>query len=399
MGHPLQLGRWLGLMLSPMIRIICFSLLLCLLPHSLSAQWEIAVKNLLRDSYNSIVYLKYEGSDLKNREVRLTIGFRQRNEHNFILSKEVSLRVNSGQTYPLYFKVPQDDYLVSVDIQDVETGMYTYLEQAFSSTVSRERFSVSDIFLSYSEDKDSVLLQPILRPILQPGKKLYFFLEVYDRDYREVPVRAYLLKEKTATESLSATTYDSRKYTSKVLYVFKDKDRRADFGDFFTLEDLDAGEYLIQILVYDDEQYLDEISTRLVIEGKTKQMIYGDLDASIRMMKYMLSQQEIDSLLNIEDPLLKRERFDREWRDQYAEEAEPQMEMYFKKIYTANERFAEDQPGWETDRGRIFIQYGEPGQEKSGVEIKGQSYRRWTYPAWSLTFLFEKRNQRYVLVE
>jgi GWxTD domain-containing protein len=382
-----------------MIRIICIALLLGLLPKSLAAQWEIAVKNLLRDTYNTLVYVKYNGAGLENREMLMTLGFRHRNEHNFILSREVKLRVRSGQTYPLRFSVPQGDYVVSVDIQDTETGMYTYLEEVFSSTVSRDRFSVSDIFLSYSQNKDSALLQPILRPVLPPGKKLYFFLEVYDRDYREVPVRAYLLKEKTATESLSATTYDSRKYTNKVLYVFKDKDRRADFADFFTLEDLDAGEYLIQILVYDDEQYLDEKSTRFVIEGKTKQMIYGDLDTSIRMMKYILSPQEIDSLLKIEDPLLKRERFDREWRNQYAEEAESQMEIYFKKIYAANTRFTEDRPGWETDRGKIFVQYGEPGQDKAGVEIAGKSYRRWTYPKWSLTFLFEKRNQRYVLVE
>ena len=382
-----------------MIRILCFSLLLSLLPHSLSAQWEIAVKNLLRDSYNTIVYLRYNGAGLENREMLLTIGFRQRNQHNFILSREMKLRVSSGKTYPLRFQVPQNEYLVSVDIQDIETGMYSYLEEPFSSTVSRERFSVSDIFLSYDEAKDSALLRPILRPILQPGKKLYFFLEVYDRDYREVPVRAYLFKEKTATQSISATTYDSRIYKNKVLYVFKGKDRRADFADFFTLDTLDAGEYLIQILVYDDEQYLDEKSTQLVIEGKTKQMIYGDLDASIRMMKYMLSPGEIDSLLRIDDPLLKRERFDREWRDQYAEEAEAQMEIYFNKIYVANERYEEDRPGWETDRGKIYVQYGEPGQEKTGLEIRGKTYRRWTYPEWSLTFLFEKRNQRYVLVE
>jgi GWxTD domain-containing protein len=382
-----------------MIRIICFSLLFSLLPLSLSAQWEIAVKNLLRDSYNTIVYIKYNGSGFDNRELLMTIGFRKQNQHSFILSKEMKLRVSSGQTYPLRFKVPQDEYVVSVDIQDATTGMYTYLEETFSSTVSRDRFSVSDIFLSYSQNKDSALLQPILRPVLPPGKKLYFFLEVYDRDYREVPVRAYLLKEKTATQSLSATTYDSRKYTNKVLYVFKDKDRRADFADFFTLEDLDAGEYLIQILVYDDEEYLDEKSTRLEIEGKTKQMIYGDLDASIRMMRYILAPSEIDSLLKIDDPLLKRERFDREWRNQYAEEAEAQMESYYKKIFAANERFTEDIPGWETDRGKIFIQYGEPGQDKTGIEIKGKTYRRWTYPRWSLTFLFEKRNQRYVLVE
>ena len=75
------------------------------------------------------------------------------------------------------------------------------------------------------------------------------------------------------------------------------------------------------------------------------------------------------------------------------------MEIYFNKIYVANERYEEDRPGWETDRGKIYVQYGEPGQEKTGLEIRGKTYRRWTYPEWSLTFLFEKRNQRYVLVE
>lgn len=382
-----------------MIRITCLCIFLFLFANPLSAQWEVAVKNLLRDSYNTLVYLKYTGSGLENRKMNISVGFRKRNGVGFVMHKEMSLRISSNAVYPLRFKVPQDNYFVSIDIEDTETGNHTYLEQEFSSTVSRDRFSVSDIFLSYSENIDSALLEPILRPIVQPGDKLYFFLEVYDRDYREVPVRAYLLKEKIATESLSATTYDSRKYTSKVLYVFKDGERRADFVDFFTLDKLEAGEYLIQILVYDDEEYLDEKSTRLVIEGGTKKQIYGDLNTSIRMMKYMLSASEMDSLLAIPDNMVKRNLFDQEWEAQYAAESEAQMESYFKKIYAANERFEEDVPGWETDRGRIFVEYGEPGQEKTGVEIDGKMYHRWTYPEWSLTFLFEKRNQRYVLVE
>ncbi|MEZ4847623.1 MAG: hypothetical protein R3B93_03125 [Bacteroidia bacterium] len=48
--------------------------------------------------------------------------------------------------------------------------------------------------------------------------------------------------------------------------------------------------------------------------------------------------------------------------------------------------------------GDGFIQYGKPGKSLT-MTLEGKEYIKWIYPKWSLVFLFEKRNKRYILVE
>jgi len=48
-------------------------------------------------------------------------------------------------------------------------------------------------------------------------------------------------------------------------------------------------------------------------------------------------------------------------RDPTSSTAENEFkEEHYRRIQYANERFAAGRPGWRTDRGRIYIKYGEP---------------------------------------
>ena len=115
------------------------------------------------------------------------------------------------------------------------------------------------------------------------------------------------------------------------------------------------------------------------------------------MMEYVLPVEMLDTLLTYPDTDVKRDAFLKVWQDLYGVDSEEQMESYFNKIFEANQRYQENQVGWRTDRGQTFIKYGEPEEEK--IEIRGKEYLRWRYAQWSLAFLFEKRNQAYILVE
>jgi len=74
----------------------------------------------------------------------------------------------------------------------------------------------------------------------------------------------------------------------------------------------------------------------------------------------------------------------------------PFREEHYRRIAFANQHFASGIPGWRTDRGRIYIMYGEPDQKES--HPTGGTYYRPTNEGGgsTTTFPFEKWWYRYI---
>jgi GWxTD domain-containing protein len=80
-----------------------------------------------------------------------------------------------------------------------------------------------------------------------------------------------------------------------------------------------------------------------------------------------------------------RERFIQQfWERRNPNPGSPQntfKEEHHRRIAFANQHFATSRPGWETDRGRIYIMYGPPDEIDSHAKGTPSSYARevWTY--------------------
>jgi GWxTD domain-containing protein len=66
---------------------------------------------------------------------------------------------------------------------------------------------------------------------------------------------------------------------------------------------------------------------------------------------------------------------------------------HYRRIIYANERFASGIPGWKTDRGRIYIMYGEPDGKES--HPSGGSYQREFYEGGGETSVYPFERWRY----
>jgi GWxTD domain-containing protein len=95
-----------------------------------------------------------------------------------------------------------------------------------------------------------------------------------------------------------------------------------------------------------------------------------------------------------------RERFIEEfWRrrdpDPDTDENE-YREEYYERIAYANEHYASGVPGWKTDRGRIYIQWGKPDEVES--HPSGGTYNRESYEGGgsTSTYPFERWFYRYL---
>ena len=71
-------------------------------------------------------------------------------------------------------------------------------------------------------------------------------------------------------------------------------------------------------------------------------------------------------------------------------------EEHYRRIAYSNERFASGIPGWKTDRGRIYITFGQPAEIES--HPSGGSYQReyWEGGGTTSTFPFERWRYRHI---
>ncbi len=87
------------------------------------------------------------------------------------------------------------------------------------------------------------------------------------------------------------------------------------------------------------------------------------------------------------------------------------QEEFYRRIEYANARFKQGTPGWKTDRGRIYIYFGQPdkideyfpqqmpGQEGIPIQSRVRQLLRWTYYRYALAIDFYDRrgDNTYVL--
>jgi GWxTD domain-containing protein len=116
-----------------------------------------------------------------------------------------------------------------------------------------------------------------------------------------------------------------------------------------------------------------------------------NIEMAIRQLKYIAVSADYNRLRNAA-PADREKLFKQFWDDQAkASNADPTelMEEYYRRVEYSNEKFSTNRPGWENDRGRIYIRYGEPTDvERHPFESGSRPYEIWFYSQLSLRFVF-----------
>jgi GWxTD domain-containing protein len=121
-----------------------------------------------------------------------------------------------------------------------------------------------------------------------------------------------------------------------------------------------------------------------------------NIDMALRQMKYVMTNDE-------RLQLKKKSKKDKEqlfysfWksRDPTPEtEYNELMEEYYGRVWYANEHFDAWQPGWETDRGMIYVLFGPPDEIQRTHSSTSMSslYQTWSYYKISKQFIFKDLN-------
>lgn len=392
----------------PVLLLIGWGLLV---PKTTFAQWEVSWKSLVRGADNAVLLMSYKPVEKEiPKEIGVEITVRLKDSYQVFYQREQSVRVQGAEIITQYARLPQGTYDITVDILDKEISENYLFQQTFESTAKAGRNSLSDILISYQDISPYTPLTqigPTINPSFVPdSQRISCYIEIYGNRAQSMTASAVIFKENPGRISENAFTYTSEKEKEGEVVMVG---RKGVYSDWFNIAGLEEGDYQLVIYLRDNAgNTLGEKTFNFFIEGSIKQRIYQDLATSISMMKYgTFLPETIDSLLALSDKGEQEKAFNWAWQRLYGkrkaegileEQAKDQMELFYQRIFEADMYLADSGEDWNSDRGKVYVQYGEPaGRER--ITLNSREMERWIYIKWDLSILFEKRNQQYYLVE
>ena len=133
-------------------------------------------------------------------------------------------------------------------------------------------------------------------------------------------------------------------------------------------------------------EYVDTFNTgnKNVVSGMFGSMSDEELEDFYDKSKYVASSGEKDKFESLTEVGAKREFLTNFWnaRDDDSYDGKNQaLSIYMKRIEEANAKFgALSKKGWKTDRGRVYVMYGEPSEiNRYPNQIETKPYEIWRY--------------------
>ncbi len=109
-----------------------------------------------------------------------------------------------------------------------------------------------------------------------------------------------------------------------------------------------------------------------------------EVDLLFAQSKYIATSNEIDQFDKISELAGKRKFLYEFWKNRDPDTSTPGNEYfnkYFARVKESNQKYGTiSRKGWKTDRGRVYILYGEPSEiERYPNQIDGKPYEIWHY--------------------
>lgn len=297
--------------------------------------------------------------------------------------------------------------ITGLDYND-QSNRKTITDHFIVKPIINEEIGLSDIQLAYkmiqgSDNTSSIFYKntyevvPI--PSLVFGKEqpvLFYYLELYNldnlgHDQSKLRLNQYILNSR------------GNVVAAKDKYFSRNADSRVEVGSF-VIANFPTDTYTLVIslidslqskgistskkfFVYNPDLFVDDsgdVGNLGILATTFGSMSEEELDDIYEKAKYIATASEIDRYkrLNTEDG--KRQFMNEFWkaRDLVSDTRVNEYYLnYFQRVESANQRYSTlAKPGWKTDRGRVYLIYGEPSEiERYPSQIETRPYEIWHY--------------------
>ncbi len=178
---------------------------------------------------------------------------------------------------------------------------------------------------------------------------------------------------------------------------------RTPFATGVALEVLDPGTYTLELAVQRGGERATAVRQFEIDASRID--LERNYAVFVELAGYYLGQDEVQSLRDV--PAGERKaRWADFWKELDPDPATPENEKlddFLGRMRAAADRFAaRGQPGWRTDRGKVYMAYGEPDDiENIPQGFNTPAYEIWRYLARNVTFVFSDTSGfgDYVLVQ
>jgi len=151
------------------------------------------------------------------------------------------------------------------------------------------------------------------------------------------------------------------------------------------VEDYSPGEYELEIFLRGRRnKKLDEKKEKFTIQWSLRGLLKHDFKTAIDQLSIVAQPGEVDKMKNIESQEERLNAFNEFWKaldpTPGTAKNERQIEFY-RRVNFANVHFKTmRREGWQTDRGRVFIKYGEPDEiDDVPMSLTFPPYQVWNY--------------------
>jgi GWxTD domain-containing protein len=169
---------------------------------------------------------------------------------------------------------------------------------------------------------------------------------------------------------------------------------RTDYAVYLDVDEWDPGPYVFTVKVVHDDPPRETRSSLNFTLGCTRAMLTRDFERTMAILALISTPQEVDAMRSA--PEAERPRlWTAFWMRRDPSPGTGQNEAlveHLRRVRHATENLGDGGVGWESDRGRVYIKYGEP--EHTELKIDSQNngqYLIWYYYRESKTFVFFDR--------
>jgi GWxTD domain-containing protein len=305
---------------------------------------------------------------------------------------------NNNLTGQVNYLIDSGQYSVKITVKDYNSQTDS---SVFEDNLSLSRFSESKVALSciqisngieQTNDSKNIFYKNTLEVIPNPLRlfgsnlsTLYYYYEIYNLNKNTISDNCTIVSEITDLNDVVIKTKE-KKYTVK-------NNSKVEIG-IFNISDLKTNPYKLIIKVLDDKnaevirnqkKFLIFNADSSIVTDNVKENyqisdfanISGeDLDKEFAYAVYIATDKEKNQYENINNVEGKRKFMYEFWKSRDVTRKD-----YFQRIIKANNNFHYDfTEGWKTDRGRVYMIYGEPEDiERYPYESDKRAYEIWHY--------------------
>ncbi|MES2765834.1 MAG: GWxTD domain-containing protein [Bacteroidota bacterium] len=290
-------------------------------------------------------------------------------------------------------KLPSGNYTIDVLVIDALSKQESFKNRKIAvPDFSRYEFGVSGIMLvsAIEQRAERYIITPhIADNVAGLTEGFFAFFETYNRAGRDSADFVYEIVKPNGDVVFKSAK--ARKDVSKT--------QSQQFLKITPPATLETASYTLRLIAlkllpgeeFTRADYISLSERTLNFERTISGTVLTNLDKSIRQMRYVADQSEIDFIEAGATNGERAQRLEEFWRKLDPTPNTPRNEAfedYYARIEYANRMYRSYTEGWLTDMGMIYIIFGPPSNaERQQVRSDGREAIRWTYQN-SRQFLF-----------